>query len=477
MKPANAFITQDGRVKILDFGIAKLTDDEAGSRSDDSTVEESRTGEIRGTAGYMSPEQVLGHPVDHRADIFALGAVLYEMFTGARAFQRPSTVETMTAVLQDDPTDALTLNAKLPPVAVAVVRRCLEKNREERFQSARDLAFDLQQLREVTTGLRAIGAAPSALRRKLLPALLASAVLLEGLALGALLLRPRPAPSFEQLTFRRGRIGGARFATDGQAVVFSEAHQGNTLDVWRLDLADSPASRSLGFPPGTDVLAARAGELALSLRRQFILGERFVGTLAVASVSGGSPRELAENIEDADWAAGSLAVVRSTGDVGGYSHIEFPLGQTLYKTTGSIRFLRASRDGRRFAFLEDATSGGVRGHVAVVELNGSVTQLTGEWAGVRGLAWSASGNEILVHRRRGAHEPFPARGQPHTQRARGTRGARLADLVGHCVRRARPAHARRRTQGGGGCAPRRDDRTRPVLVRQLRCGRHLGRWP
>ncbi len=135
---------KDILIKLLDFGIAKLSEEQAAIRTDESTVEESRAGEIPGTAGYMSPEQVLGHPVHHRADIFALGAVLYEMFTGARAFHRPSTVETMSAVLQEDPPDPLGINAKLPPVAVAVVRRCLEKSREERFQSARDLAFDLQ---------------------------------------------------------------------------------------------------------------------------------------------------------------------------------------------------------------------------------------------------------------------------------------------------------------------------------------------
>ena len=145
VKPANIFLTEDGRVKLLDFGIAKLTERETTSGTRDTTAESTQAGEIRGTAGYMSPEQVLGEVVDHRSDIFALGAILYEMFTGARAFQRPSNIETMNAVLQEDPEDPLILNPKLPAAAAAIVARCLEKNKEERFQSSRDLAFDLQQ--------------------------------------------------------------------------------------------------------------------------------------------------------------------------------------------------------------------------------------------------------------------------------------------------------------------------------------------
>ena len=396
VKPANAFITADSRVKLLDFGIAKLSEPDVPVGSDDSTMEATQEGQIRGTAGYMSPEQVLGQPIDHRTDIFALGAVLYEMFTGARAFHRASTVETMTAVLQVDPVDPLTLNANLPPSAAAVVRRCLEKNKEERFQSARDLAFDLQQLRELTGGTRPLAAARSGLRRRLLPAILAVAVLAQGIALAMLLSGPRETPSFEQLTFRRGRIGGARFASEGQAVVYSEAGEGNALQVWRLDLADNLVSRALDYPSGSDVLAARAGELALALRRRFVLGERFVGTLALAPIGGGAPREVAENIEDADWdpSGAQLAVVRSTGDVGGKSRIEYPAGRTLYTSSGSIRFVRVSRDGQRIAFLEDSSGRGVSGRVSVVDVNGVVTALTEEWNGVRGLAWSARADEV-----------------------------------------------------------------------------------
>ncbi len=301
----------------------------------------------------------------------------------------------MTAVLQEEPVDPLTLNAELPPAAAAVVRRCLEKDKEDRFQSARDLAFDLQQLRELSGGTKRLWTAPSGFRRKLVPALLAVAVLIEGIALARLLLRPAPVPAFEQLTFRRGRIGGARFASEGQAVVYSQTREGPASEVWRLDLADSPASRSLDYPAGSDVLAARAGELALSLRRRFLIGERFVGTLALAPLGGGSPREVTENVEDADWdpSGKQLAVARSTGDVGGQSWIEYG-GRTLYKSTGSIRFLRVSRDGQRLAFLEDPGGRGSSGSVVVVDLNSQVKKLTDEWPSVRGLAWSPRGDEI-----------------------------------------------------------------------------------
>jgi hypothetical protein len=270
------------------------------------------------------------------------------------------------------------------------VSRCLEKNREERCQSARDLAFDLQQLRELTEATHVMPAAGPALRRRVLYALAAATLLVGGIGLGVLLLPRDPAPTFEQLTFRRGRIGGARFTPGGQAVVYSDGEH-----VWRLDVLDSGPTPALPLGhAGSDVLAARAGELALSVGRRFVLGERFAGTLALAPVDGGAPRPRAENVEDADWdpSGTRLAMVVSSG---GQSWIEYD-GRRVYETEtgGSIRFPRVSRDGRRIAFLEDPTARGVGGFVRVVDLDGAAATLSGEWNSVRGLAWSASGDEL-----------------------------------------------------------------------------------
>ena len=191
LKPENLFVTNDGRVKILDFGLAKL---DAGERrlgtADEPADRQPGTepGVVLGTLGYMSPEQVKGKPADARSDIFSFGAILYEMLSGKRAFHADSAAETMSAILREEPPDLSVTNQSVSPGLERIVRHCIEKNPEQRFHSAHDVAFDLEAL-SGTSGQAAV----IATRRRLpvVPALLVAVGLLAGAALAYFLVRGR----------------------------------------------------------------------------------------------------------------------------------------------------------------------------------------------------------------------------------------------------------------------------------------------
>ncbi len=404
LKPENVMVTREGFAKILDFGLARGRLEAAGSPSqgDHTVTEEFREGAIQGTSGYMSPEQASGQSLDFRSDQFSFGTLLYEMLTGRRAFQRPTRAETLAAVIREDPEPIGSIAPHVPAPLRWIVERCLGKLPEDRYVSTRDLAREIQSLRDHFSQIDGVvedGRGPASglakrSRRRISRGLAAGVAVLVAAAyfLGANA-RVRGSPSFQRLTFRDGTLWSARFAPDGHTVLYGAAWNGGPIRIYATR-PETPESSAVPLPSSSLLAVSPSGEIALSLGAMPTSPFTITGILARSALSGGAPREILEGVQAADFSAdgASLAVLR---DADGRSRLEFPVGTKLYESAaGYLSDPRISPRGDLVAFLEHPMRGSDAGSVAVVGPDGRKRTLSSGWMTLRGLAWSLDGSEV-----------------------------------------------------------------------------------
>ncbi len=399
LKPENILLTRSGLAKIADFGLAKLAERSGARLSALPTSDGHATaaGVVMGTISYMSPEQARGAAVDFRSDQFAFGAIVHELLTGTAVFRRGSSAETFSAILREDPAP---LPASVPAPLRWIVDRCLSKEPDGRYGTTADLRRDLTTIREHLSEALSVSppGAPEAPTsgpglRRVSPGLLASAVavLAAGIVAGRFgwkRARPDP-PTYHQITFESGDIYSARFAPDGQTVLYSALWKGGRIRIYSTR-TDSAESTELPLPDARLLSISSTARVAIGIH----------GTLAEVSLAGGTPREMLDGVSSADWSPDGTNIA-VTHEVRDRQVLEYPIGRVLVDpgAGGAVENVRFSPDGRRLAFIHKVAAIGGMGHVDVSSIGiydlvrQKATLLTSGWEAM-GLAWARDGNEI-----------------------------------------------------------------------------------
>jgi Tol biopolymer transport system component len=438
--PENIFISRTGEAKVTDLGLAAIP--------------------VPGLvpSSCQAPEQLRGEQADARADLFALGAVLYEMASGKAPFSATSADAVREAVLTRDVPPASESNPDLPVRFDEIVSKALEKDRELRYQFAAELRGDLRRLRrdwdsdrvaatraavvvtppaqmkEVFSGFPGLdNKTPARSKRAWALGILVGLVVGAAAGIAALHRLQRPVPHspivFHRVTFDRGRVSSARFGPHGQTIFYTGLWNGAPPRVFSIS-PGSPESVPLGLHDAEILSISFANELAILAGIHFTLDGRAQGDLREVALAGGSQQSVVENVEAADWApAGTeLAIVRR---VKGMDRLEYPIGKVLVQTAGWISDPRFSPLGTSIAYLDHPALDSAAGSVDLVDLSGKRKVVSAGWTTVRGLAWSAKGRQVwFTAARSGTPRVYAASLSGHTRQVAASAGSlRLEDIA------------------------------------------------